>query len=36
MEGLRVFHGGKTAKGAGLSESELREMGIEGFEDGDE
>lgn len=36
MEGLRVFHGGKKAKGEGLSESELRELGIEGFDDGDD
>ena len=36
MEGLRVFHGSKKAQGEGLSESELREMGIEGFEDGDD
>lgn len=36
MEGLRVFHGGKKPQGEAMTESELRAMGIEGFEDGDE
>ena len=36
MEGLRVFHGAKQPQGQGMTESELRELGIEGLEDGDE
>jgi hypothetical protein len=34
MDGVRVFHGGKPARGAGgdLSEDELAEMGIVGFD----
>ncbi len=35
MDGLRAFHGGKKPMGEGMTESELRDLGIEGFDDGD-
>jgi hypothetical protein len=35
MDGIRVFHGGKPARARGeeLTEDDLRDMGIEGFDD---
>lgn len=32
LDGWRVAHGGKEAGGEGLTDVELRDMGIEGFQ----